>query len=362
MPKNKLTLLIDGNWLMMSRMAMYVDEFDKSKPTQSKQKASENLKDFMAKSINVIINRFKDIDNIIFLSDGGSWRKKVVTPVLMGDETYKGNRTHDSELDWNYIYKAFNELFASCKNSGITCSQCLDCEGDDWVWYWSTKLNEEGINCLIWSSDNDLKQLIRYDEINHSFTAWYNDNNGLYLPNNLDHSNDDPLQFFMSSDFQTNAILESIKPYVKKDIYYINPIDIVIDKIFQGDSGDNVKPIILYKKGARNYKLSKKEFREVVNKFNIKEVKDLEVQRENISEYLANKFKKYNIPSTYISDMIFYNTTLVWLNKEVIPEEIVQNMEKNSYYNICDIGYIRSNYRSVLGDQNIDIESIFDSI
>ena len=75
MPKNKLTLLIDGNWLMMSRMAMYIDEFEKKNPTEQKNKAKNNLKDFMAKSINVIINRFKDIDNIILLSDGGSWRQ-----------------------------------------------------------------------------------------------------------------------------------------------------------------------------------------------------------------------------------------------------------------------------------------------
>lgn len=362
MPKNKLTLLIDGNWLMMSRMAMYIDEFEKKNPTEQKNKAKNNLKDFMAKSINVIINRFKDIDNIILLSDGGSWRKKIPRPTLMHDETYKGNRDYDTEIDWDYIWDAFEELFKDCKTFGITCCQQMDCEGDDWVWYWSNKLNKEGINCLIWSSDNDLKQLVKYDGVTHSFTGWYNDNNGLFLPNNLDKSGVDPLQFFMSSDFQTNAILESIKPYVKKDTYYINPVDIVIDKIFQGDSGDNVKPVISYKKGNRNYKLSQKEFNEVIKKFNIDSIKQLQSQCTNISEYLSEKFKKYNIPSTYILDMILYNIKVVWLNIETIPDEIVTNMEKVDDYKLCDIDYMRSNYRSIIGDQKINIEDIFDSI
>lgn len=360
--KNKLTLLVDGNWLMMSRMALCIDDFDKSLPDSRKQKAKNNLRDFMAKSINIIINRFKDIDNIIVLSDGGSWRKKVPKPIMMGEETYKGNRDYDSQTDWNYIWGAFEELFKDCKKFGITCSHCIDCEGDDWVWYWSTKLNKEGINCMIWSSDNDLKQLVNYDKVTHSFTAWYNDNNGLYLPNSLNKIDDDPLQFFLSSDFSTNIVLESIKPYVKKDIYYIDPFSIVIDKVFQGDSGDNVKPIISYKKGERNYKLSKKEFNEIVQKFKLTNIDRLISNKSSISSFLGTKFEKYSIPSSYIEDMIGYNIKMVWLNERSIPQEIVTKMEENGDYKICNIEYMRSNYKSIFSNQTNNIEEIFDDI
>ena len=65
MPKSKLTLLIDGNWLLMSRLSVlsnsYVDDFE----------LCQELKLLMIKSINVVLRTFPFIDNIIFCADGG---------------------------------------------------------------------------------------------------------------------------------------------------------------------------------------------------------------------------------------------------------------------------------------------------
>ena len=71
MNKNKLTLLIDGNWLLMSRMSVLIKKFDKNNSNPVKQAASNEFETLLAKSLNVIINQFKDIDNIILMADGG---------------------------------------------------------------------------------------------------------------------------------------------------------------------------------------------------------------------------------------------------------------------------------------------------
>ena len=75
-----LTLLIDGNWLAISRMSIFANQFKKSNPDIIKSSAAEDFKILLARSISAILNRFIDIDNIILISDGGSWRKSVTIP------------------------------------------------------------------------------------------------------------------------------------------------------------------------------------------------------------------------------------------------------------------------------------------
>ena len=361
--KNKLTLLIDGNWLMMSRMPLFIKEFDKNHNELVKEHASLKLQEQMAKSIGVILNRFKEIDNVVFIADGGSWRKQLAIPKILSskDTTYKGNRQQSIELDWSYIYKAFNNLFKNCKDLNITCSQSFNCEGDDWVWYWSRRLNASGINCIIWSSDNDLKQLVQYDKKHNSFTAWYNDKNGMFFSDDLKEPELDPLDFFLLPQKQTPYLFESFKNNVNLNVNYVHPFDIVIDKIFQGDSGDNIKPVLQYTKNNRTYKLTKKEFNEIIKNYNITSIGSLEAHQNDRSKYISNKYKNYNVKYQDVNEMISYNIQLVWLNESIIPETIIMDMNRVEYKTQLDIDYIRSNYR-VLLDKDQTIESIFDSI
>ena len=60
------------------------------------------------------------------------------------------------------IYIVHCQIYQSIvKKQGIVVSNHSSIEGDDWIWYWSRRLNEEGTSCIIWSSDNDLKQLVQ---------------------------------------------------------------------------------------------------------------------------------------------------------------------------------------------------------
>ena len=60
MKQSKLTLIIDGNWLLMSRFAVLSNQYKDDK------ELCEQIQLLMLKSINLVLRTFPDIDNIIF--------------------------------------------------------------------------------------------------------------------------------------------------------------------------------------------------------------------------------------------------------------------------------------------------------
>lgn len=353
--KNNLTLIIDANWLLISRASVLIKSFDMELPDEAKKQAQSELEDLLAKSICVILNRLPVVDNVVIVADGGSWRKQLTVPNCIEGTIYKGNRTKTNETDWNYIYNSLNSIVSNSKKEGLTVSQYANIEGDDWVWYWSRRLNNEGTNCIIWTSDNDLKQLVQIDENTHAFTAWYNDKNGLWLPESINESGSDSIDFFMNVQYYSPT-LESVKTRVGK-INYINPDSIVMSKVICGDAGDNILPIARYNKNNKTYRITEKDWGELntiecVNKF-IK-------QRDEIVDDIIKhkKFKQYKLSKDNLYDQFDYNVKLVWLNESVIPDTIIQFMNQQEY-KLIDIGYLRSNYKVLLNTDNY-IQNLFD--
>ena len=362
MRKNKCTLIVDGNWLLLSRFAVIGNGFDMSMPDTVKEHAQHELQELIAKSITIVLNRFPIIDNVILVTDGGSWRKQLPVPKQLQDTTYKGNRSAAKELDWKYIYGALTDLSNQCKDMGITVSNHSSIEGDDWIWYWSRRLNADGISTIIWSSDNDLKQLIQVDNVNGAFTAWYNDRNGIWLDSSLHVETPnyiDDLDFFMQPIKVTSPVLETLKQY-SRSTSFITPDSIVMEKVICGDAGDNIKPVAKSVGGSKTYKVSLKMWNEIKNSLNINTLDDFFSKKQLIIRNIQ-AIKKFNQCSVDdISEMFDYNIKLVWLHESVIPETIVMYMNQLEY-SVTDVTYIKSNFRT-LCKQNTVVEDIFDSI
>lgn len=355
---NKLTLIIDMNWLTISRFSVLSKGFEITNPEHIKQSTQAELEELMARSINVILNRFPAIDNIVMVADGGSWRKQIPVPSQLSDTTYKGNRALDTDMDWGYIYGALNNILDNASEQGITVSRHPNLEGDDWVWYWSRRLNCDNVNCIIWSSDNDLKQLIQIDKNTNAFTAWYNDKNGLWLPDSIKRP-DDPIEFFMSFEY-FSPILESIKKNI--EVNYINPDTIINSKVICGDAGDNIMPVFRYKKGSRTFRITEKVWEEISKELNINTIYDLTDKWDDVANRICNhsKFSPHSPNKELIREMIDYNRKLVWLNELVIPDTAIQAMNQQEYQ-VFDVPYIRNNYKSLL-KANDDIQSLFEGI
>ena len=359
MKKNKCTLIIDGNWLLLSRFSVIGRGFEQDMPDVAKEHARNELHELMAKSISIVLNRFSIIDNIVLVTDGGSWRKQLPVPKAIENVTYKGNRTTAKELDWKYIYGALTDLTERCKELGVTVANHSSIEGDDWVWYWSRRLNAEGTSCIIWSSDNDLKQLVQNDASTMAFTAWYNDKNGIWLESSMNDEIIDELEFFMSPIKVKSPILESLVQ-LSKSTSYINPDDIVMEKIICGDAGDNIKSIAKVVSGNKTYKVSVKMWNSIKEGLNITSLSEFFNYKNRIISAITGLKKFVNCDAADISEMFDYNIKLVWLNEDIIPETIIMYMNQLEY-NITDINYIRSNFRTMCRKDN-SIEDIFNSI
>jgi 5'-3' exonuclease len=359
MKKNKCTLIIDGNWLLLSRFSVIGRGFEQDMPEQAKEHAKTELHELMAKSISIVLNRFSIIDNVVLVTDGGSWRKQLPIPKAIENVTYKGNRTTAKELDWKYIYGALTDLTERCKELGVTVANHSSIEGDDWVWYWSRRLNAEGTSCIIWSSDNDLKQLVQNDSSTMAFTAWYNDKNGIWLESSMNDEIVDELEFFMSPIKVKSPILENLVQ-LSKSTSYINPDDIVMEKIICGDAGDNIKSIAKVVSGNKTYKVSVKMWNEIKQGLNINSLSDFFNYKNRIISAITGLKKFVNCDTADISEMFDYNIKLVWLNETISHETIIMYMNQLEY-NITDISYIRSNFRTMCRKDN-SIEAIFESI
>ena len=143
--KSNCVLIIDGNWLLMSRLSILRMRI-KDEDTLIKE-----VKLMMIKSINKLLRDIPQIDNVIFVADGGSWRNKITVPEFLKKDhiTYKGNREKDKDLDWDKIFKGYDEFIDILKETGVCVSREKGVEGDDWCAYWSKLLNSKNTNCLI---------------------------------------------------------------------------------------------------------------------------------------------------------------------------------------------------------------------
>ncbi|MCH5167510.1 MAG: hypothetical protein J1F35_06395 [Erysipelotrichales bacterium] len=313
---SKLTLIVDGNWLLMSRLSVIKNRFAIEK------QLSDNLKQIMTQSIKLMLRKIPKIDNIIIVADGGSWRCDLEIPKFLEDQniTYKGNREQDESLNWDLIFGAYEEWRELAQEAGITTCREFGIEGDDWCWYLSRKLNNNGTNCIIWSMDKDLTQLVQTDKDGVFTVTW----NKLYMT--MEENNEDDMNFLFNFNFSNNeTLLNSIKTKAK-EVKTIKPIEIVIDKIIRGDAGDNIFPIIKRKSKTN----PDKTFR-----VRVKDIKyDLDVFNENeIDNYLLNllssKLYKNSVDKPYqdIYEHFNYNKKLVMLHKSSYPKEILDIMD-----------------------------------
>lgn len=289
----------------------------------------KELKVMMVKSMSIMLRNIPQIDNIIFVADGGSWRNTIEVPSFLKRDhvTYKGNREKDNDLNWDLVFKTYDDFVSTLSKCGICVSREKGIEGDDWCAYWSKTLNSKNTNVIIWSADRDLTQLVKTDPKTKCFTICWNKN---YMTMELVEHNPDDMDFFFGFDTTANQrLIENINMKAK-DIHEIRPIEVVIDKIVRGDAGDNILPIVL-KKG----KTSGKTFRVATKELDF----NMDITNENhvcqwVDDLMMKKTwqgKVYGDKSEEdVIDHFEYNKRLVWLNEDMYPEEILEKMRAHT--------------------------------
>lgn len=345
--KSKLTLIVDGNWLLMSRLAVIAGRYP------DMHELNRELKLLMIRSINLVLRTFPQIDNIIFVADGGSWRNtEIPVPEFLQTEgiEYKGNRAHTLDIDWDIIFGGYEDFLKILTEHGVTVSKEKGIEGDDWCTWWSTFLNSQNTNVIIWSKDKDLTQLVNTNS-DGCFTVCWNKEGGITCM----EKDDDDFNFLFNNEYSENDTL--FRGICNKSISVnkINPKTVVIDKIIRGDAGDNILPIILKKSknenSTRQYRVAQKDIDMTLNIFDDAKVK------EYVYELCENKAYKSRVNDRtpeQVYEHFLYNRKLVILDCSIYPQNIIETLEKYTTYNCCknlsEVEHIIAAQRSELTD------------
>lgn len=344
MKKGGHTLLIDGNYFLHSRL------FVLPRPKQGKMMEDEESRATLMRKLAIDlaseVRKMRDfIDKVVVAVDARSWRKD-----LFPEAEYKGTRKQDSKIDWTSVYNIYEEFQAILQKHGVIVHRIDGAEADDVLFGWSTYLNKEGKNCIIWTGDRDLIQLVNYSQANDSYTLWYSTaQKSLYtfndfheVLNRVDEVNNEDMLFNMSSySGLSQEFRHAMKVWIENNKIKVTEVDcdeFLFKKLLIGDKSDNIPSVIMWQKEIkggklRTYsitdKLADKIWDQYTKENDIFVIDQLfnKDELEKLSEVVYRVVGKES--PEYIYNNISQNMSLMMLHVRVIPDGIQGQIYKN---------------------------------
>lgn len=280
MKLGKHTLIIDGNYFVHSRLFVL--------PRPKKEQLlgdRDGQEQFMRKLCIDFASEVRKmtpfVDQIVVAVDSKSWRKD-----LFPAAEYKGTRVADSSVNWENVFNVYTEFQDILAKQGVIIHKVPGAEADDILFGWSTQLNNEGKNCIVWTGDRDLIQLVNYNEATDAYTLWYYNSKRKLLAfegfetlinktNDVEISNDDLLFNMGSADVLNSQLKGDFINWIAKngvEIEEINCDDFIFSKILQGDKSDNIQSVVSWTKrtstgSIRNYSITEKHAIQILEKY-----------------------------------------------------------------------------------------------
>jgi 5'-3' exonuclease len=315
-----LNCIIDGNYIL-SRLVftLHKNNLLYGALTQSLENSIGNYK------------KMYPFCNIYVVSDSKekSWRKNL-------NSSYKATRKKDSDIDWGFVYKAYDEFKSSLR--GVKLLESPRIEGDDWISFLVQKNNEKGQSNFIVSNDYDIKQLIRFDLdaewINFMSNEMYNQEK-IFLPSNYqiflnkvgNKNNNDIFDLNDNQEF-INLMNRFINKY---NLNEINSIQSLLIKVISGDISDNIQSVYHSTKSGKIRGIGAKGAQSIYETY-LSEFGDPSLQDpdlfENIADIICEKKKISKTNIDHIVDKINQNMKLIDLRVHNFPDEIVNNMNQ----------------------------------
>ena len=343
MKKGGHTLLIDGNYFLHSRL------FVLPRPKQGKMLEDDDSRAVFMRKLAIDlaseVRKMRDfIDKVVVAVDARSWRKD-----LYPEAEYKGTRKQDSKIDWTSVYNIYEEFQTILQKHGVIVHRIDGAEADDVLFGWSTYLNNKGKNCIVWSGDRDLIQLVNYSQPNDSYTLWYSPaQKSLYafkdfnavLNKKSEISNEDFLFNMSAYSGMAEEYKQSMKNWIESNkvkVTEVNCDEFIFKKILIGDKSDNIPSVIVWQKEIkggklRTYSITEKLADKIYDQYTKEKDSFVIDQLFNSDELdtlsdivyrVIGKSKKH-----VIRTKIFENMTLMMLHVNVIPEAIQDQIYK----------------------------------
>ena len=344
MKKGGHTLLIDGNYFLHSRL------FVLPRPKRGKMMEDDESRATLMRKLAIDlaseVRKMRDfIDKVIVTVDARSWRKD-----LYPKAEYKGTRKQDEKIDWTSVYNIYEEFQSILQKHGVIVHRIDGAEADDVLFGWSTFLNNKGRNCIIWSGDRDLIQLVNYSQANDSYTLWYSTaqktlctfSNFKEVLNKKQEINNDDLLFNMSSySGLSDEYKHSMKVWIENNKIKVNEIncdEFLFEKILIGDKSDNIPSVVVWQKEMkdgklRTYSITEKIAEKIYKQYtkeNDEFVIDLLFNKDELDKLADIVYRVVGKSSiNIIKNNIFTNMNLMMLHVNVIPDAIQSEIYKH---------------------------------
>lgn len=346
-------LIIDGNYFIYSRLFVLPRQkmptgFGESVDVDTRFMSTESeMGIFMRKLATDFASELRKIKNItgriIFTQDSKSWRKD-----LFPTSEYKANREQDSKIHWANVHKVVEEFTEFLKEKGVIIHRVSGAEGDDLIYAWNSALNSKGENCIIWSGDTDLMQLVNYNKSTDSYTIWYDNTRSkiavypgferyLNIKDGSKESEYDTIDDIFSVDHVlliSNQIKEELKLFINTNHLEVNEIycdDYVFTKILTGDKSDNIKSVYSIEKigktgKPRTARINDEKAKNILNTFKKRHGRFSSMYlfeesfKDEIVKIIASEMK-LTVNENLLSNLEL-NTNLILLHSSTIPETL----------------------------------------
>ena len=321
----KCNLIIDGNYIL------YRNTFALQK--------NNLLFGSLLNSLEISISNYRKwfpFKKVLLVSDSKekSWRKKIYPE-------YKENRKKDSDIDWEFVYKTYDEfkdnISNNVTNSNITILESPHIEGDDWISYLINEFNQKGESTIIISNDCDIKQLISYNlnpfYINIMFNEIFNKQK-LFLPKNYSiflnklntMDNDDIFNLNDNQEF-----IQLINNFSEKyEISEVDSLESLLIKVISGDKSDNIESVWVVEKNGQKRGIgetgSKKIYEELILEYSDTSLND-DKFIDNLSEVILTNKKLPISDLNKLRQNIVHNMSLVNLKISELPNSVFNRMD-----------------------------------
>lgn len=337
----KAALLIDGNFITYRTVSVVQPNSD----TKIRVDSDEDKAMFIRKIAIDFCSQVRLFDGlfdqVVWTIDKKSWRK-----TYFPESEYKANRVVDETINWENVSAIRDEFLDIMKQNGVCVSVVEGAEGDDLICEWSKYLQSKRKPSIILSGDNDLNQLVYFDNI--SYCIQYSPITsklygapgfGDWLSSAVnDEKNIDIFNITRPSKTADKILLHDIVRQKKLTVVEVNTLEFIFKKVLTGDAGDNVKPAFNYTKPNKsgkviNHGISDGKAEKIVEEYKSNE--ELKIEDLYGNEYTEELAKiTYKImkaegimPVHKIAQNIKMNAILVALNNLSIPKQVVESIK-----------------------------------
>jgi 5'-3' exonuclease len=337
-----VSIIIDGNYLFHKTFGVFAGFGGKQPGEVLSSSAEKNM--FMRKIMTDIcysLNQLPVSGSVIFCKDSRSWRKDLV----IERAEYKASRegAKDEKVDWGSFFELMEEFGNFLELNGFIYSKAAGAEGDDLLWFWNKKLKDQGSNVIIFSGDKDSHQLVSNDD---TWTVCWNANSknnkitcapgwkDTYL------DKEEEISIFdvsFNGDDDRDKIKRLLASCVLEEV---DTRKFIFEKILTGDKGDDVPSVFAHEKTpGKFWKITPVKAASIYDHFQLSEWRN-----DNLNDlWNAERFKDW--VSGFVLRSLSYtdnaenrkevsnnyeeNARLVWLSEQVIPDDVMEAMEKD---------------------------------